>query len=364
MAGFQDLQLINPWGVSHSGTSPFWVSNAGTSLATIYSIDSAGTVNKNQLVVNVPVPSGQVFNGLATDFVVTSGTSRGSSAFLFAGLNGNIYGWSPGVPPPPPSHQAQLGAPGAPPAAYTGLALGLRSGVQFLYAANAAGNRIDVWDNTFAKVTLPFTDPNLPAGLVPFNIANINGDLYVTYSGSPGVINVFDTDGIFIKRFATGGTLLNPWGMAVAPADFGNFGGALLVGNFNFGAPNVGPGNISAFSLAPGADNGKFLGLLLGTDGKPLSIDGLWSLILGNGQSAGDPSVLYFSAGIQSQTHGLFGSLSTCHGPVISGASADPNVLWPPNNQFVRVIVGYFHEKAADVNAGNGRSSKHWLIAD
>jgi len=349
MAQLQDMQLKNPWGVTHSGGSPFWVSNADTSVSTLYTIDSTGTVTKNSLVVNVPVPSGVVFNGVATDFVVKSGTSEGQSLFIFAGLNGTINGWSPGVPPPPPSTQAQLAATGATPSAYTGLAIGLREGVQFLYAANAAGNRIDVWDNTFTKATVfgTFTDPNLPAGLVPFNIANINGDLYVTYTPAnptvvgPGAINVFDTDGDFIKRFATGGTLMDPWGMAVAPADFGEFGGALLVGSFNTGIANLGPGNISAFSLAPGPDNGKFLGLLRGTDSKPLSIDGLWSLIFGNGKSAGDPSVLYFSAGINAQADGLFGSLSTCHGPMISGASASPNVLWPPNNKFVPVTVGY-----------------------
>lgn len=350
MAQVQDPNLVNPWGVTHSSGSPFWVSDDGASVATLYSVNpTTGAVTASSLVVKVPVPTGVMFNGVATDFTVTSGTSSGSSAFLFAGLDGRIYGWSPGVPPPPPSHQAQLGATGTEPAAYTGLALGLRSGVQFLYAANAAANRIDAWDNTFAKATLPgtFTDPSLPAGLVPFNIANINGDLYVSYTPAnptvvgSGAINVFDTDGNFIKRFATGDGLLDPWGMAVAPADFGMFSNALLVGNFNTGNAAAGPGNISAFSLAPGPDNGKFLGLLEGTDGKALSIDGLWTLIFGNDKAGGNSSVLYFSAGIQNQAHGLFGSLSTCHGPVISGASANPNVLWPPNNKFVPVTIGY-----------------------
>lgn len=354
LAELQDSQLVNPWGVSHNATtSPFWVSDAGKSVSTLYSVNpTTGAVTKNSLIVKVPVPSGQLFNGITTDFIVTSGASSGRSVFIFAGLNGKIYGWNPNVPPPPPSTQAQLGATGATPAAYTGIALGLRSGVQFLYAANPAGNRIDVWDNTFTKATLPgtFTDPTLPAGLVPFNIANIDGSLYVSYTPAnpivvgPGAINVFDTDGNFIKRFATGGPtlqLLDPWGMVVAPPHFGKFANALLVGNFNTGNAAAGPGYISAFSLAPGADNGKFLGLLEGTDSKPLSIDGLWQLIFGNGGSAGDPSVLYFAAGIQNQHHGLFASLSTCHGPVISGASASPNILWPPNNKFGPVTIGY-----------------------
>ena len=353
LAQLQDLQLVNPWGASHSATSPFWVSNAGKSVSTLYSVNPiTGVVTKSSLIVNVPVPSGQVFNGIRSDFTVASGTSSGPSSFIFAGLNGKIYGWNPNVPPPPPSTQAQLGATGATPAAYTGIALGLRAGVQFLYGANPAGNRIDVWDRTFTTATLPgtFTDPTLPAGLVPFNIANIGGSLYVSYTPvnpmvvGPGAINVFDTDGNFIKRFATGGPnlqLLDPWGMVVAPADFGKFANALLVGNFNTGNAAAGPGHISAFSLAPGADNGKFLGLLEGTDGQPLSIDGLWQLIFGNGGNGGNPSVLYFAAGIQNQRHGLFASLSACHGPVISGTAASPNVLWPPNNKFVPVTIAY-----------------------
>ena len=159
----------------------------------------------------------------------------------------------------------------------------------------------------------------------------------MSYSGPTGAINVFDTDGHLLKRFATDGTLLNPWGMAVAPADFGKFSNSLLVGNFNRGNPANGPGHISAFDLS----TGEFLGLLKGTDSDPLAIDGLWALVFGNGGSGGNPSVLYFAAGIQSEQHGLFGSLSACHGPVISGASANPNVLWPPNNQFVPVRVDY-----------------------
>lgn len=352
-AALQDPMLVNPWGVSRSATSPFWVSDAGKSVATLYSVNPAtGAVAKLGLTVTVPIPSGQLFNGIPADFIVSSGTSSGPSLFIFAGLNGKIYGWNPNVPPPAPSTQAQLGAAGTPPAVYTGITVGLRSGAQFLYAANAAGNRIDVWDHTFTPATLPgnFVDPLLPAGLVPFNITNINGDLYVSYTPAnptvvgPGAINVFDTDGNFIKRFATGGStlpLLDPWGMAVAPGNFGKFANALLVGNFNTGNAGLGPGHISAFSLAPGADNGKFLGVLQGTDGNPISIDGLWQLVFGNGGGGGNPSVLYFSAGIEGQQHGLFASLSACHGPVISGAFASPNVLWPPNNKFVPVMIDY-----------------------
>jgi uncharacterized protein (TIGR03118 family) len=356
LAALQDLQLKNPWGVSHSGSSPFWVSDAGTSVATLYSVDPiTGAVTKVPLVVTVPFPSGQLFNGVSTDFIVSSGSSSGPSVFMFAGLNGKINGWSPGVPPPAPSTQAQVGATGPVPSAYTGIALGTLSGVQYLYAANAAAGRVDVYDRTFANVTGTtfagkFVDPSPVAGLVPFNVANINGELYVSYTpANPivvgfGVINVFDTAGTFVKRFATGGPTLplsDPWGMVVAPPDFGAFSNALLVGDFNRGITAAGPGYILAFSLAAGADNGKFLGMLQGTDSKPLSIDGLWGLIVGNGKSGGNSSDLYFAAGINGQADGLFASLATCHGPVISGVSASPNILWPPNNKFVSVAIGY-----------------------
>jgi uncharacterized protein (TIGR03118 family) len=179
--------------------------------------------------------------------------------------------------------------------------------------ANPAGARIDAFDSGFNKISLPgtFTDPNLPAGDAPFNVANIGGSLYVSYTGPTGLINVFDTDGNFLERFATGGTLLNPWGTAVAPPSFGQFSHALLVGNFNMGSASNGPGNISAFDLS----NRNFLGLLKGADSHPLAIDGLWSLIFGNDANGGNSSVLYFSAGIQNQQHGLFGSLAACRGP-------------------------------------------------
>ncbi len=288
-AALQDPQLKNPWGVSHSGTSPFWVSNAASSVSTLYSVDpTTGAVSKNSLVVNVPVPSGQVFNGVTSDFVVTSGISSGGSSFIFAGLNGNIYGWNAGVPPPPPSTQAQLGATGPVPSAYTGIVLATFSGAQYLDAANAAAGRVDVYDRTFTNVTATtfagkFADTTLPPGLVPFNVASIDGQLYVRYTPASsmvvgfGAINVFDTSGTFIKRFATGSAsvpLYDPWGMVIAPANFGKFSNALLVGDFNLGVgsmnpPDGGPGYVLAFSLAPGAGNGAFLGLLQGTNGQP-----------------------------------------------------------------------------------------------
>lgn len=281
-----DADLVNPWGVSHSLTSPFWISDAGgLHVATIYSVDpTTGAVTKAGLTVHMPVvppgiSSGLVFNG-SSDFVVSQGSASGPAVFIFAGLDGRIYGWNQQVPLPVPpstiSDAATLAATGAPPAVYTGLAIGLLNGAQQLYAANPAGNHIDVYDNTFANVNASFAgkwiDPGLPPGVVPFNIVNINGQLFVSYTPAnpttvgAGVINVFDTAGTFLKRFATGGTLLSPWGMVVAPPNFGSLSNALLVGNFNFGNSANGPGYISAFDLGTGA----FLGLLKGTDGTPV----------------------------------------------------------------------------------------------
>jgi uncharacterized protein (TIGR03118 family) len=346
-----DANLQNPWGVSHSPTSPFWVSDQRTNVSTLYSVNpTTGAVAALSLVVSVPGgPTGQAFNG-SGGFVVTSGAAAGPSAFLFSKLNGGISGWNPGVPPPPPSTQAITPVTGTPPpAVYTGMALAMRATGEHLYAANAAAGRIDIFNNTFTQVSVPggFADPTLPAGEVPFNVANINSHLLVSYTGPPGstgVINEFDTDGNFIKRLITDSSLLNPWGMVVAPADFGMFSNALLVGNFNAGNPASGPGHIGAYDAATGA----FLGLLKGTDSAPLAIDGLWQLIFGNGVAGaipptqgGNSSVLYFSAGINNQADGLFGSLGTCHGPVITGVSASPNMLWPPNHKFVRVTIGY-----------------------
>jgi len=376
-ATFMDPLLVNPWGVSSSSASPFWVSDAGRNVTTVYAVDgTTGAVSVARPPVTVPgPPSGQVFNGSA-DFVVSVGTASGAAAFIFAGLNGTISGWNPNVPAPG-SSVAVLAATGTPPpVAYTGLAVGNRGTDPFLYAANNAAGLIDVFDKHFTKVVVPggFNDPTLPAGDLAFNVANVGGSLYVTYSGPVGVVDVFDTDGNFVRRFATGGTLLNPWGVAVAPSDFGQFGNALLVGNFNFGNPVNGPGLISAFDPA----TGTLLGVLKDESGADLSIDGLWSLRFGNGGKGGIKNVLYFSAGIEDQTHGLFGALSACSGPSILGVSAAPNVLWPPDHKLVRVVINYTVADSCDSapvcslkvgssdgeGGGSGNTSPDWQVID
>lgn len=380
-APITDPLLINPWGMSFSPTTPFWVSDAGTNVTTIYSVDGAtGVVAKVPLNVSMPAaPSGQVSNGSA-DFVVTKGGASGPALFIFAGLNGTISGWNPQVPPPLPSAvstQAILAATGTPaPAAYTGLALAQNGTNLFLYAAdNDPPGRIDVFDQNFSKVSVAgtFTDPSLPAGDLPFNVVNVGNSLYVTYSGPTGVVNIFDAEGHFLSRFATGGTLLNPWGVALAPANFGEFSNAVLIGNFNFGTPAIGPGHVSAFG-----SNGNFLGLLEDTNGAPISIDGLWTLTFGNDNKAGSSKTLYFTAGIEGQAHGLFGSLEACGGPQISGVAASPNVLWPPNHKMVPVAINYLVNDNCDPApscslsissnegeaGGSGHASPDWIVLD
>jgi uncharacterized protein (TIGR03118 family) len=192
-------------------------------------------------------------------------------------------------------------------ASYTGLAVA----GSFLYAANFAQGRIDVFDSSFAATTLPggFTDPNLPAGYSPFNIQNLGGQLYVTYAqiangdevkgAGLGFVDVFDTNGSLVRRLATGGTLNAPWGLALAPSDFGEFSNALLVGNF-------GDGLINAFNPA----TGLLLGHLADALNSPIAIDGLWGIGFGNDGNAGPHNALFFAAGIEDEAHGLFGSLT------------------------------------------------------
>jgi uncharacterized protein (TIGR03118 family) len=314
IALIQDPDLVNPWGISLSATSPFWVANNGSGTSTLYGGDVNGSpFVKNSLVVTIPggVPTGTVSNtGGSTDFVVSSGTASGRAAFLFASQVGIVSGWNPGVPPPPPSMQAQVGGTGD--AVYTGLAIGQVGTATYLYAADFEHGKIDVYDRTFHAATLDgsFSDPNIPNSYSIFNIQNLGGKLYVTYAqqshkepdeetdrGS-GFVDVFDTSGHLLQRLIQGNHLRAPWGMALAPGNFGAFSNALIVGNF-------GDGQLHAFN----PQSGKYLGEMKNESGKPIVIDGLWGITFGNGGNGGDRNALYFAAGPDEETHGLFGSL-------------------------------------------------------
>jgi uncharacterized protein (TIGR03118 family) len=317
-AAFVDPNLINPWGVSFSPTSPFWVSNQGSGTSTLY--DSEGM--PQSLIVGIPQfgsvagPTGQVFNP-TTSFQLSTG---GTGVFFFANLDGSISGWNSALT------TAEFVVPSATPlrpAVYTGLALASHGGADFLYAANNETGRIDVFDSSYASVALPngFVDPGPnPDGLVPFNVQNLNGLLYVTYAmGGPdadeadlgqGFVSVFNPDGSFVGRIADGGQLSSPWGVAIAPDGFGKFGGALLIGNFSEEF-----GYINAFD----PDSGEFLGSLLDEDGDTLIIPYMWSILFGNGGSGGDPEDLYFTAGIGDELHGVFGEISFSPVPLPAG---------------------------------------------
>lgn len=310
-AAHTDANLINAWGVAFNPTGFVWVVNNGTNTATLY--DGNGV--PQTLVVSIPAgtggnasPTGIVYNG-TQDFKVTQNGVTGASAFIFAGEGGTLSGWSPTVNRTAALTVFDGGANGP---LYKGLAISTYAGANYLYAADFRHNAIDVYNGSFAKVTLPgnFRDPALPTGYAPFGIQAIGDRVYVAYArqatGGPdevpgaglGIIDVFDSSGAFIKQLAMGGVLNAPWGMTMAPANFGAFGGDLLVANF-------GDGKINAFNPS----TGKMDGTLSRSDGKPIVIDGLWGLAFGNGINAQPATTLFFTAGPSGETHGLYGRI-------------------------------------------------------
>jgi uncharacterized protein (TIGR03118 family) len=305
LAAATDPDLVNGWGISRSSTSPWWVSAEGTDRSVLY---NGNTGAKQALVVTVDGgPTGTVFNG-STDFKVDAGTGLLPSRFLFATEEGEIYGWN-GV------GTVSIEAAETDGAIYLGLAIGNANGANYLYAANFPNARVDVFNGSFELQDWDgaFVDPGIPEGFAPFGIQNIGGEIFVAYAkqneggdeeeAGPGLgfVSAFGTDGSFHGRVASHGELNAPWGLTVAPADFGKFGGDLLVGNF-------GDGRISAYHL--GEDGWETRGLLKGTDHRPIEIDGLWGIGFGNGANAGPADTLFFAAGPNDEEDGLFGSIT------------------------------------------------------
>jgi uncharacterized protein (TIGR03118 family) len=332
MAITTDPNLTNPWGLVAGPGTPFWVSNNNSGTSTLYNGQgvpqpqpSPANPNATPLIVNVngaggvvnAAPTGVVFNTAGTGFNVSEGSASGPSFFLFASEDGTISGWNPTV-----NHNNTIVEATTPGADYTGLAIGTTTGGQtLLYAANSSGGTIDVFDQNFSHPNLKgnFTDPNLPAGFSPFNIQNINNKLYVEYFGgnNSGIVDVYNPDGTLDTQIGkggqliTGGPLATPWGVALAPANFGAYSNDLFVGNF-------GNGNINVFN----PHNGTFIAELKTSSGQPFHEDHLWSLKFGNGVSA-PSNTLFFTAGINNEADGLFGSLQ-----------AEP-VLRPANSPIV-----------------------------
>jgi uncharacterized protein (TIGR03118 family) len=324
LAANTDPNLVNPWGLTAGPTTPFWVSDQAAGVSTLYNGQGVAQPPppSGPLVVKIPphtgaapgtkgLPTGTVFNTAKSDFtvseVVGGVTKSGSSVFLFDTLDGVIAGWNPTVD----RNNAIVGV-STPGASYTGLAFDTDTiGRNLLYAADFGKGTIDVFDSTFKPTTVPggFSDSKIPSNYAPFNVQNLGGLLYVAYAkvdptthrdqpgAGHGFVDVFNSDGVLQKRLVRHGALDSPWGLAIAPANFGAFSNDVLVGNF-------GDGHINAYNPR----NGHFVGTLTLASGKPFVEDHLWALRFGNGVTA-DTNTLYFTAGIQNETHGLFGSI-------------------------------------------------------
>jgi uncharacterized protein (TIGR03118 family) len=313
VAELRDPSLVNAWGLTFGPTTPAWVADNGADVSTLYSGAVGSTpVTKVPLTVSIPngAPTGAVFND-GMGFVVHSGASSGSARFLFSSEAGTISGWSMAVPPPAPSMQAQV-AVDVPGAIFKGLAIADTAAGKQIYATDFHHDAVLVWDENFAPVKQPgaFRDPRIPNGYAPFGIQAVGGDIVVTYAKQDadaeddvagpghGFVDIYDTAGTLLRRFASRGPLDSPWGIALARQGFGVASGALLIGNF-------GDGRINAYDPV----SGRFLGALRGDHGRPLVIDGLWALQFGNGV-IGTPQTLLFTAGPDDEAHGLFGELT------------------------------------------------------
>jgi uncharacterized protein (TIGR03118 family) len=353
VAPVTDPQLINPWGISRGSGSPWWVSDNATGFSTLYN----GAGAKQSLIVTIPpadptnkntptgTPTGTIFNGSQTDFLLAPGTP---ARFLFSTNDGTIAGWNPAVA----ATLAVTVVKTADGSSYTGLASAFVNGKPFLYAANFSKGRVDVYDNAFHRVNLTvepsdrnagddderssessFVDENLPRGYVPFNVQAIGNDIVVTYAlheggarfeiDGPGLgfVDIYSSTGRLLRRLEHGDWLNAPWGVALAPLDFGRFSHDLLIGQFAGGGDTQSSGFIAAYDLA----TGKFDGLLQDASGKPLAINGVWALSPGNvspnnSDAAAAPAAeVYFTAGPNHTTGGLFGYLTSIAAELTEG---------------------------------------------
>ncbi|HKM64515.1 MAG TPA: TIGR03118 family protein [Acidisphaera sp.] len=332
-AQVQDPNLINPWGVAYSPTGFFWVNNNHTGTATIYDVNPmTNATTAEGLVVTIAPPAGQTFTASPTGIVFNSDPNgfmlNGKPAtFIMDTEDGTISAWNGGMTTTlevDNSTNAAEGDGSLPPqdqtegvgAVYKGLAIGTtRNGTTQLYAANFRHGTVDVFNTQFQQVA-SLTDGSIQAGYAPFNVQVLGNHLFVTFAkqdpfkhddkagAGHGFVDEFSLSGSLIARVASKGPLNSPWGLAIAPRDFGTYAGDLLVGNF-------GDGTISAFDLH---NNDQFVGKLTGADGKPITIGDLWSLTPGNGGSAGSKGQIYFTAGVHAESQGIFGSIARIPG--------------------------------------------------
>jgi uncharacterized protein (TIGR03118 family) len=312
-----DPHLVNAWGLVALPTSPWWVSENGTGFSTLYT----GTGQQIQLFVTVPPAPGQPAGTLGTptgivgnistnptDFTITENGVSKPSVFIFATLDGTISGWNPVIGGATGDSHATLAANRSNVGAvYTGLAIATnQAGQTFLYAADGGPNRrVDMFDGTFTPVK-SFDDPAIPRGFTPYGIQTVNGNIWVTFTAlnkaQGGFVDVFDTEGNLVKHFAGGGPLHSPWGIALAPADFGPMSNAILISN------NISRGRINAFN----PETGQFLGPLRDANGTAIEVDNIWALQFGHDAipNNGAHNQLFFTAGPDSYANGLFGVIT------------------------------------------------------
>jgi uncharacterized protein (TIGR03118 family) len=312
-----DPHLVNAWGLVALPTSPWWTSDNGTGFSTLYT----GTGQQIPLFVTVPPAPGQPAGTLGTptgivgnistnptDFTITENGVSEPSIFIFATLDGTISGWNPVIGGATGDSHATLAANRSNVGAvYTGLAIATnQAGQTFLYAADGGPNRrVDMFDGTFTPVK-SFDDPGIPRGFTPYGIQAINGNIWVTFTAlnkaQGGFVDVFDTEGNLVKHFAVHGPLHSPWGIALAPADFGPMSNAILISN------NISRGRINAFN----PETGQFLGPLRDTNGKAIEVDNIWALQFGHDAipNNGAHNQLFFTAGPDSYANGLFGVIA------------------------------------------------------
>jgi uncharacterized protein (TIGR03118 family) len=348
-----DPKLVNPWGLTRTSASFWWVADNATGVSTLYN----GPGEKQSLVVTIPPadpkktpvgsPTAVISNGSKTDFLIAPEIP---AIFIFATVDGTIAAWNPKVAlvdGVQPSTHAVTVVKTTDGSAYTGLTAAFVDGKRYLYAANFTKGRIDVYDGGFRRVNLskapfansgadnsPFTDQQLPQGFVPFNVQVIGNDIVVTYAlhqeGQPvetdgpglGRVDIYSSTGTLLRRLEQGDWLNAPWGVALAPLDFGRFSHDLLVGQFAGAGTTQSSGFIAAYDLA----TGRFDGLLLDASGKPIAINGIWSLSPANvSPSSADPdeapaAEVYFTAGPNGGTGGLFGYLNAVSTDLIEGS--------------------------------------------
>jgi len=350
-ADHQDSLLVNSWGITHGPSTPWWVADNGTGVSTLYTADGASVAALPKVNILGPgdkgsgTPTGTVFNG-TTDFVYKGNMTR----FLFATEDGTVAVWPAGDGIN--AHIAIDNSKSAAGAVYKGVAIGQQGALNRIYLANFHTGVVEVYAANFQPVSMPagaFTDSTIPAGFAPFNVLNIDGNIFVSFAmqkqpdrhdeaDGPGLgyVDVFDGSGVLLKRLEHGKWMNAPWGMAHAPANFGEWSNRLLIGQF-------GSGEIATFN----AQSGEFEGLLRGPKGKPININGLWGLEFGNDAAAGPSNTLFFAAGLNDEANGLFGTLT----PSKPGADNDGDDNQGDDNQ------GKDNQNGNDQGKGNDQGN-------